>query len=155
MGTENDETERSPAESQQRAYPFGLSANQFTILVVLIGLIGPGLLVFVFEQANLPAAADLVWIIGYGTTIFVAWFMWLRPIDLAGPTSRDASGTEVWDKPEPAAEEVDNEEAEEVDSETEPSDNAAASAASTGATEDKSEVESQDTPETADSSRDP
>lgn len=89
MGTKNEENESSHGESQRHDYPFGLSSNQFAVLVILIGLIGPGLLVYSLEQANLSTAADLVWIVGYGTTIFVGWFVWLRPLDLVGSTGQD------------------------------------------------------------------
>lgn len=72
-------------------YPFGLSSKAFFVLVVIVGLIGPGLLVYTIEQANLSGVADLVWIIGYGTTVFVVWFVWLRPVDFLGQAAQDPS----------------------------------------------------------------
>lgn len=76
-------------ESDASRYPFGLSSKPFFVLVVVVGLIGPGLLVYILEQANLSGAADLVWFVGYGTTVFVVWFLWLRPVNFTGPTAQD------------------------------------------------------------------
>jgi hypothetical protein len=39
-----------------------------------------------------------VWIVGYGTTIFVVWYVWVRPLELIGSSAQDWSemGSE-WD----------------------------------------------------------
>ncbi|WP_262174559.1 hypothetical protein [Haloarcula laminariae] len=80
-GTSDDDTNRG-------RYPVGLAAPQIMILLVLVGIIGPGLAVYSLEQASLPILADLVWIVGYGTGIFLVWFIWFRPVDLVGPTGQ-------------------------------------------------------------------
>lgn len=72
-------------------YPFGLSSRQLFVFVVIIGLIGPGLLVTVLESANLSTLANVVWITGYGTTIFVVWYIWVRPIDFTGSRPQGVS----------------------------------------------------------------
>ncbi|MFC6616133.1 hypothetical protein ACFQAS_14580 [Halopenitus salinus] len=144
MGTENEETVNSHMVADQREYPFGLSSPQFAVLVVLIGLIGPGLLVYTLEQANLSAVADLVWIVGYGTTIFVVWFIWLRPLDFSGSSAQDTSLTEESEQSDTAPEEG--------DSETEPSDRTESSAEDSPlATEDRSKESTQENPESSDS----
>nr|WP_233340797.1 hypothetical protein [Haloprofundus sp. MHR1] len=144
MGTENEETVNSHMEADQREYPFGLSSPQFAVLVVLIGLIGPGLLVYTLEQANLSAVADLVWIVGYGTTIFVVWFIWLRPLDFSGSSAQDTSLTEESEQSDTAPEEG--------DSETEPSDRTESSAEDSPlATEDRSKESTKENPESSDS----
>jgi hypothetical protein len=74
---------------QPNPYPFGLSSGQFFVLVVLVGLLGPGFLVNWLEQANLPQLGNVVWVMGYGTMVFVVWFVWIRPLDLIGPTGQD------------------------------------------------------------------
>jgi len=79
----------STDESEDARYPFGLSSKPFFVLVVVVGLIGPGLLVYTLEQANLSGIADFVWVIGYGTTVFVVWFVWLRPVDFVGQAAQD------------------------------------------------------------------
>ncbi|MXR43059.1 hypothetical protein GRX01_17145 [Halobaculum sp. WSA2] len=91
MGTE-PETDVDPrSDSPSRDYPFGLSSRQLFVLVVLVGLIGPGLGVYALEQANLSTVADFVWIVGYGTTVLVVWFIWLRPLDFSGSSAQDTS----------------------------------------------------------------
>ncbi|MDS0223431.1 hypothetical protein NDI54_19000 [Haloarcula sp. S1AR25-5A] len=112
MGAENEGNATSHTEADQQKYPFGLSSPQFAVLVVLVvlvGLIGPGLLVYTLEQANLSAVADLVWIVGYGTTIFVVWFIWLRPLDFGGSSAQDTSLTEESERSKPETEGADGE----------------------------------------------
>ncbi|MBX0297903.1 hypothetical protein [Haloarcula nitratireducens] len=108
MSAENEENVNSHTESDQQEHPFGLMSPQFAVLVVLVGLIGPGLLVHTFEEANLSAVADLVWIVGYGTTIFVVWFIWVRPLDLVGSSAQDVSLTEESDQSETGTDEHDD-----------------------------------------------
>jgi len=104
MGAENEGNATSHTKSDQQRYPLGLSSPQFAVLVVLVGLSAPGLLVYTFEQANLSAVADLVWIVGYGTTVFVVWFIWLRPLDFAGSSTQDTSLSEESERSEPEPE---------------------------------------------------
>jgi hypothetical protein len=94
MGAKNEESVEPDTESGQREYPFGLSSRQLFVFVVLVGLIAPGLLVYALEEANLSAIGDLVWIVGYGTTVFVVWFIWIRPMDLVGSSGQDKYPTE-------------------------------------------------------------
>lgn len=84
-----DSTHESDEES--RRYPFGLSSRLSFLVTITIGLIGPGLGVTVLEEANLTLAADIVWIVGYGTTILVVWFIWIRPLDIVGTDAQDWS----------------------------------------------------------------
>jgi hypothetical protein len=95
MSAETGPADDGSTAADDRQYPLGLSSRQFAIVVVLVGLIGPGLLVFVLEQANLARAADIVWVVGYGTAILVVWYIWLRPIELVGyEPSRDDPATD-------------------------------------------------------------
>ena len=94
MGRENEMNVEPRSESDHRNYPFGLSSRQLFAFVVLVGLIGPGLAVYTLEQANLSAIADLVWIVGYGTTVLVVWYIWLRPLNLIGSSAQDTSVTD-------------------------------------------------------------
>ncbi|MDT3437643.1 hypothetical protein [Haloarcula sp. 1CSR25-25] len=144
MGAENEGNATSHTEGDQHEYPFGLSSPQFAVLIVLVGLIGPGLLVYTLEQANLSVVADLVWILGYGTTIFVVWFMWIRPLDIVGSSAQDVSLTEESEQSDKATEEGDSEPAlsDRTESSTENS---------TLATEDRSKESTQGNPEFSDS----
>ena len=85
--------------SESARYPFGLSSNRFAVLLAVIGIIGPGILVYTLEQANLSWVADIVWIVGYGTTAFVVWFVWLRPLDLVGAAAQDIDFDAKQDSP--------------------------------------------------------
>jgi hypothetical protein len=86
----SDSTRESDDES--RRYLFGLSSRLSFLVVITVGLIGPGLGVSVLEEANLALAADIVWIVGYGTTIFVVWYVWIRPLKIVGTDAQDWSG---------------------------------------------------------------
>jgi hypothetical protein len=143
MSAENGTNTPSPAESDRRKYPFGLSSVQFAVLVVLGGLIGPGLLVYAFEQANRSAVADLVWIVGYGTTIVVVWFFWLRPVDLGSSAGQDTSLTEESEQSDRAPEERNGE--------TESPDHTNSSLDSTLETEDRAQQATQEPPVSSDS----
>lgn len=113
MGQSSNSSDDSGGDAEHRRYPFGLSSYQLFFFVVLVGLITPGLVVYFLETANLSGVADLVWIVGYGTTIFVVWFIWIRPIDLIGSSGHDASlsETDAEDASEEADEESTDEEA--------------------------------------------
>lgn len=91
MGQSSNSSDGGGSEAEYRQYPFGLSSYQLFFFVVLVGLITPGLVVYFLETANLSGIADLVWIVGYGTTVFVVWFIWIRPLDLTGSSGHDTS----------------------------------------------------------------
>lgn len=50
------------------------------------GVVMTGILVYVLERVGPPGAQEIVWILGYGLTIFALWYLFLRPIDLSGGT---------------------------------------------------------------------
>jgi len=104
MSEQNEMQDERSTETDSKRYPFGLSSQQLFVLVALVGIIGPGLGVYAFEQANLPLIADLVWIVGYGTAVFVVWFIWIRPLDLVGSREQDVF---TADETEPSPSETD------------------------------------------------
>lgn len=55
-------------------------------LVLLLGVAGTGISVRLFSAAGLETLGSIIWIVGYGTTIFVLWYGWLRPLDITGQT---------------------------------------------------------------------
>ena len=87
----NDDTERT---TENQNYPFGLSSRALFIFIVIVGIITPGVLIYLLAQANMPVLADLVWILGFGTTVFVAWYIWLRPLDLVGSSGQELAPIE-------------------------------------------------------------
>lgn len=49
--------------------------------VVLTGVVD-FLLATVYGRVDL---ARIAWVVGYGATVLVAWWGWIRPLDLTGP----------------------------------------------------------------------
>lgn len=52
--------------------------------LLLAGTAVVGALTFGAQRTVGPAAADVVWVVGYGGIVLVAWFLWIRPLDLSG-----------------------------------------------------------------------
>jgi hypothetical protein len=48
------------------------------------GIVTTGILVYILERTGYPVAEQIVWILGYGLTIFALWYLLLRPLDLTG-----------------------------------------------------------------------
>lgn len=62
------------------------------VIVLLAGILGTGFLNFVLSRQGASQLADITWIIGYGTTVFVLWYGWVRPIDFG---SEDSDSTDT------------------------------------------------------------
>ena len=73
----------------QRQFPLGFSSRVFFVIVVVGTIIIPGLLVGLLETAGFSLLGNFVWILGYGTGIFIVWYLWLRPLDLKGAVEQD------------------------------------------------------------------
>lgn len=90
-------SERSSAESTGR----GRSAREVAAvsspgrtvfaMVLIVGVIGPGLANYFLAQAGYGTLGTAVWAFGYATMVFVLWYVWVRPLDLAGPTGEGES----------------------------------------------------------------
>lgn len=79
------------ADSGIRRHPLGLASWHWILIVILAGLLGYGLLVSFLEAAGDSSFGDIVWIVGYGTGVFLVWYIWLRPLDIVGSTEQDRS----------------------------------------------------------------
>ncbi|MFC7134745.1 MULTISPECIES: hypothetical protein [Salinibaculum] len=64
-----------------------LGSRRAFALVVLVGVAGTGIAVRLVNAAGYSLLGSAVWAIGYGTTVFVLWYGWVRPLDLTGQTS--------------------------------------------------------------------
>lgn len=64
-----------------------LSSRQSFVAVLVVGLLGTGLLVRGLNMAGHFTAGVGAWIVGYGGTVLVLWYGWVRPLDLSGPAS--------------------------------------------------------------------
>ncbi|RRJ31004.1 hypothetical protein [Halocatena pleomorpha] len=51
--------------------------------IAVIGIITTGVMVYVLDRIGPAGSADIMWIIGYGVTIFVLWHLLVRPIDFS------------------------------------------------------------------------
>jgi hypothetical protein len=90
--------ESDSAASEDGVHPtiWGSSWLAFALMMAG-GIILPGLGVYAFEVAGRPLLSDLIWVTGYGTTVFLLWYIWLRPVDLLGSTEQDWGNPTVTD----------------------------------------------------------
>lgn len=71
------------------------SSKQKFALVLVTGITVPGLLVYWLSSIGASQLGEIVWALGYGTTILVIWYVWIRPIEF-GLTGPDANGGDMW-----------------------------------------------------------
>lgn len=59
-------------------------------VILTVGIIVTGILDYALSMSGLSQIGMIVWIIGYGATIFSIWYIWVRPIDfdITGPRTR-------------------------------------------------------------------
>lgn len=55
-------------------------------VVLVVGIAGTGILRRQLGVLGYNDLGRLVFILGYGGTVFVVWYGWIRPIDITGPT---------------------------------------------------------------------
>ncbi|WP_435127869.1 hypothetical protein [Halobaculum sp. D14] len=71
-------------------------------LVLLVGIAGTGIVRRQLGVLGYNWLGRLVFIFGYGGTVFVVWYGWIRPLDLTGPdggTDLYADGDRSEDRP--------------------------------------------------------
>lgn len=73
----------------------GLFSRDVLLLatVLVLGVAGTGIVRRLLGEAGLNDLGVVVWILGYGGTVFVVWYGWIRPLDIGGP-SRGLSDVE-------------------------------------------------------------
>jgi hypothetical protein len=57
-----------------------------TLLVVGIG--GSGLARGLLHEQGYDTLGSAVFVLGYGTMVFLLWWGWVRPLDITGPSGR-------------------------------------------------------------------
>ena len=70
--------------TDSRSFPFGIPSRLAFAIVLLGGVMIPGFLTYLFASTGLPNFGSAVWVVGYGTMIFVVWYGWIRPVDFTG-----------------------------------------------------------------------
>ncbi len=51
--------------------------------IAVIGIVVTGVMVYALDRVGPAGSADVMWIMGYGLTIFVLWYLLVRPIDFS------------------------------------------------------------------------
>jgi hypothetical protein len=54
--------------------------------VLLVGVAGTGIVRRLLGEAGLNDLGAVVWVLGYGGTVLVVWYGWIRPLDIGGPS---------------------------------------------------------------------
>jgi len=65
--------------------------NRDTLLIILLlvlGIGGSGLARGLLAEQGYDALGSTVFVIGYGTMVFLLWYGWIRPLDITGPSGR-------------------------------------------------------------------
>lgn len=55
------------------------------VLIIAIGVIGSGVANYALTEVGAPTLGTIVWMFGYAMTVFVLWYIWIRPLDITGP----------------------------------------------------------------------
>lgn len=55
-------------------------------LIAALGVAVAGLADAALTAAGYVALARVVWAVGFGFTVLVVWYLWLRPMDITGPS---------------------------------------------------------------------
>lgn len=55
-------------------------------LVLFVGIVVPGLARHALGVAGYNNLGRLVFVLGYGLMVLVIWYVWVRPLDLTGPS---------------------------------------------------------------------
>ncbi|WP_138798108.1 hypothetical protein [Halostella sp. PRR32] len=58
-------------------------------VVLATGVIIPGLAKYFLSAAGYPALGTIIWVTGFGTMVFVVWYLWIRPLDITGPVGSE------------------------------------------------------------------
>lgn len=69
----------------------GRSGVQLVLLLV-VGVAGTGIVRRQLGVWGYDLIGPVVYVIGYGGTVVLAWFVWLRPLDLSGPSGEVTYG---------------------------------------------------------------
>ncbi len=53
--------------------------------VLVVGIAGTGIVRRELGVLGYNGLGRLVFVLGYGTTVFLVWYGWIRPLDITGP----------------------------------------------------------------------
>jgi len=58
------------------------------ILLLVLGIGGSGLARGLLAEQGYDVLGSAVFVVGYGTMVFLLWWGWIRPLDITGPSGR-------------------------------------------------------------------
>lgn len=54
-------------------------------LIAALGIVVSGVADYLLTASGYVGLGRLVWAVGFGVTVLVVWYLWLRPMDITGP----------------------------------------------------------------------
>jgi uncharacterized membrane protein YciS (DUF1049 family) len=63
-----------------------LSSRATFAIVLAIGVAGPGVANYYLAQSGYDTLGTVVWAVGYAAMVLILWYVWVRPLDIGGPT---------------------------------------------------------------------
>jgi hypothetical protein len=69
--------------------------------VLVVGVAGTGIVRRLLGEAGLNDLGAVVWILGYGGTVLIVWYGWIRPLDIGGPSRGLAEVEESEEETQP------------------------------------------------------
>jgi hypothetical protein len=64
---------------------YGLGTRGGFAIVVLVGVLVPGLTNHFLSQAGFHTVGSVLWYAGYGVMALVLWYGWVRPLEFSEP----------------------------------------------------------------------
>jgi hypothetical protein len=58
------------------------------IALLVVGIGGSGIARGLLHEQGYDALGSAVFVMGYGTMVFLLWYGWIRPLDITGPKGR-------------------------------------------------------------------
>jgi hypothetical protein len=58
------------------------------IALLVVGIGGSGIARGLLHEQGYEALGSAVFVMGYGTMVFLLWYGWVRPLDITGPSGR-------------------------------------------------------------------
>ncbi|WP_262174578.1 hypothetical protein [Haloarcula laminariae] len=87
--------QENPRTQGQNDRKSGITYTPLAIFLAASFIAGTGILIYILEQNGQPIASDLIWVVGYGTTVCILWFIWLQPLEFRGPSGQQERADDV------------------------------------------------------------
>lgn len=66
-----------------------LDRSRLLVIALLVaGIGGSGIARGLLHEQGYEALGSAVFVVGYGTMVFLLWYGWVRPLDITGPSGR-------------------------------------------------------------------